>query len=269
MKRLLALLAALAAFSALVTSISLASPGRDSSDRHLALKDHHLILNGGDPRTPIRHVVEIFQENVSFDHYFGTYPHAANSDGENFNAAAAHTGDRRAHCRRRVPRFQPVCGTAQTFLPPTPTPPFHVASTATHRPRPATPAASSPAIRTTTTATSSRPSTTARWIASCRASAPAEAKLPLALPAISETVMDYYDGNTVTGLWNYAQHFAMSDNSYGTTFGPSAPGAINLISGDTGSVDVTHEANSPVHLHLDQPRQRHDAGWQGWLLADQ
>ncbi len=37
-------------------------------------------------------------------------------------------------------------------------------------------------------------------------------------------VMDYYDGNTVTGLWNYAQHFAMSDNSYGTTFGPSTPG---------------------------------------------
>ncbi len=27
--------------------------------------------------------------------------------------------------------------------------------------------------------------------------------------------MDYYDGNAVTGLWNYAQHFAMSDNSYG------------------------------------------------------
>ncbi len=48
--------------------------------------------------------------------------------------------------------------------------------------------------------------------------------------------MNYYDGNTVTGLWNYAQNFAMSDNSFGTTFGPSAPGAINLVSGDTGTV---------------------------------
>ena len=48
--------------------------------------------------------------------------------------------------------------------------------------------------------------------------------------------MNYYDGNTVTGLWNYAQQFAMSDNSFGTTFGPSAPGAINLVSGDTGNV---------------------------------
>src|SRR5215471_2511935 len=46
-------------------------------------------------------------------------------------------------------------------------------------------------------------------------------------------VMDYYDGNTVTGLWNYAQHFAMSDNSYGTVYGPSTPGALNLISGNT------------------------------------
>ena len=41
--------------------------------------------------------------------------------------------------------------------------------------------------------------------------------------------MGYYDGNTVTALWNYAQHFAMSDNSYSTTFGPSTPGALNLI----------------------------------------
>jgi phospholipase C len=45
--------------------------------------------------------------------------------------------------------------------------------------------------------------------------------------------MDYYDGNTVTGLWNYAQHFAMSDNSYSTGFGPSTPGALNLVSGQT------------------------------------
>ena len=30
--------------------------------------------------TPIEHVIVIFQENVSFDHYFGTYPNAANDD---------------------------------------------------------------------------------------------------------------------------------------------------------------------------------------------
>ena len=48
--------------------------------------------------------------------------------------------------------------------------------------------------------------------------------------------MGYYDGNTVTALWNYAQRYAMSDNSYDTNFGPSTPGAINLISGQTNGV---------------------------------
>jgi phospholipase C len=37
---------------------------------------------GGKTATPIKHVVVIFQENVSFDHYFGTYPLAENPRGE-------------------------------------------------------------------------------------------------------------------------------------------------------------------------------------------
>ena len=36
--------------------------------------------------TPIKHLVVIFDENVSFDHYFGTYPDATNSDGSPFHA---------------------------------------------------------------------------------------------------------------------------------------------------------------------------------------
>ncbi len=35
-----------------------------------------------DGGTPIRHVVVIFQQNVSFDHYFATYPTALNPPGE-------------------------------------------------------------------------------------------------------------------------------------------------------------------------------------------
>jgi phospholipase C len=38
--------------------------------------------NGGATSTPIKHLVVIFQENVSFDHYFGTYPNATNPSGE-------------------------------------------------------------------------------------------------------------------------------------------------------------------------------------------
>src|SRR5699024_3504530 len=31
--------------------------------------------------TQIKHLVVIFNENISFDHYFGTYPRAANTNG--------------------------------------------------------------------------------------------------------------------------------------------------------------------------------------------
>ncbi|HLK43872.1 MAG TPA: alkaline phosphatase family protein, partial [Thermoleophilia bacterium] len=68
---------------------------------------------------------------------------------------------------------------------------------------------------------------------------------PFGAPCNADTVMDYFDGNTATAMWNYAQRFAMNDNSYGTTFGPSSPGAINLASGDTGNVDTSHMVNSP------------------------
>src|SRR5205807_6886138 len=36
----------------------------------------------GGTASPIKHLVVIFQENVSVDHYFGTYPKAANTSGE-------------------------------------------------------------------------------------------------------------------------------------------------------------------------------------------
>ena len=40
------------------------------------------------PTTPIEHVVVLFPENISFDHYFGTYPKALNGPGEpRFTAA--------------------------------------------------------------------------------------------------------------------------------------------------------------------------------------
>ena len=75
--------------------------------------------------------------------------------------------------------------------------------------------------------------------------------------------MDYYDGNTVTGLWNYAQNYAMSDNSFDTVFGPSTPGALNLISGQTHGVQavdsVTHlPVTDALHVGLaGRQRRRH------------
>jgi phospholipase C len=61
--------------------------------------------------------------------------------------------------------------------------------------------------------------------------------------------LGYFDGNTVTALWNYAQHYAMSDNSYGTTFGPSTPGAVNLVAGNT--YPATPSAATPKVVNPD------------------
>ena len=55
----------------LVSALALAVAGAG------ALADHR-----APTATPIKHVVVIFQENVSFDHYFGTYPIALNLSGE-------------------------------------------------------------------------------------------------------------------------------------------------------------------------------------------
>jgi len=59
--------------------------------------------------------------------------------------------------------------------------------------------------------------------------------------------MGFFDGNTVTALWNYAQHFAMSDNFYSTNFGASLAGHLNLISGQTHGVspkDMQNEVSN-------------------------
>ena len=66
-----ALLAAVAVASFIVAGGATASRGDDG---------------GGSvsTATPIKHLVVIFQENVSFDHYFATYPNAANTDGTPF-----------------------------------------------------------------------------------------------------------------------------------------------------------------------------------------
>ena len=50
--------------------------------------------------------------------------------------------------------------------------------------------------------------------------------------------MGIFDGNTVTAFWNYAQNFAMSDNMWGDTYGPSTPGLLNMFAGNTNGIVV-------------------------------
>jgi phospholipase C len=59
-------------------------------------------------------------------------------------------------------------------------------------------------------------------------------------------VMGYFDGNTVTALWHYAQHFAMSDNAFSDTYGPSTPGALEVVSGQTNGMKIVAGSRKPV-----------------------
>jgi phospholipase C len=186
---------------------------------------------GPPARTPIQHVVVIFQENVSFDHYFGTYPFATNADGTPFTAKQG-TPD--------------VSGLTWSLLGANPNQanPKRLDSSATGLPGDAGGELTCDQDHNYSDEQQAfdggKMDQFVQSVGAASGTAPGTTT-----PCDPKTVMDYYDGNTVTGLWNYAQNYAMSDNSFGTTFGPSAPGAINLASGDTGDVDLAHTANSP------------------------
>jgi phospholipase C len=173
--------------------------------------------------TPITHIVIIFGENQSFDHYFGTYPNALNPKGEpQFHA---------------LPNTPSINGLSNALL------------------------NNNPNLNPANGAGAANPFRLDRSQAFTQdmdhdylaeqlafdggamdlfpANTGSAGPPPSAPPAVVLTtglVMGYYDGNTTTALWNYAQHYAMSDNSYSSDFGPSTVGAINLISGQTNGV---------------------------------
>jgi phospholipase C len=169
--------------------------------------------------TPIRHLVVIFDENESFDHYFGTYPYAANTDGTPFVAK---------------PGTPKVNGLYSEITPAGPTGPLLTNNPNEYNPQRLTP---SEAL-TESNDHSDVPEQKAddggkqdAFVQNTEASTPSNGcGAEYCPPGI---VMDYFDGNTVTALWNYAQNYAMSDNDFDTAFGPSSPGAINVTSGNT------------------------------------
>jgi phospholipase C len=50
----------------------------------------------------------------------------------------------------------------------------------------------------------------------------------------------------VTAPWSYAQRFAKNNNSFGTVFGPSTPGLLNLVAGNTYPAAVAGGTTSSV-----------------------
>jgi phospholipase C len=179
--------------------------------------------------TPIKHLVVIFQENVSFDHYFGTYPNAANTTGQPFKGSSKAKVNGLAN--------NPGAGGIGTLLSNNPNKDSAGNQVNPRRYDPAS-------INDVLTCDQDHDyndeqkafngGAMDKFVTSVGTGS---GKSPTGQPCVAGDVMNYYDGNTTTALWNYAQNFSMSDNSFGTTFGPSSPGAINLVSGNTGTVD--------------------------------
>ena len=184
--------------------------------------------------TPIKHLVVIYDENVSFDHYFATYPHALNPPGEPRFTAAPGTPRVNnlltAHLLRHNPNFtnhRNGAGAADPFR-----------------------------LDRTQAATADQ---NHGYTAEQQAYNHGKADLfprytgrgtPGGAGAFGTPgqVMGYYDGNTVTAIWNYAQHFAMSDNAYTNTYGPSTPGALEVVSGQTNGVKLVRSTNKTYYI---------------------
>ena len=196
------MLALAAAAVALVPALSVANDDHDAAARARTA-------------TPIKHLVVIFQENISFDHYFGTYPKSMNPTGQPaFHAAPGTptvngltggllTNNPNQGNPQRIDRSQPLtCDQGHDYTP---------EQVAVGR----------GLMDRFVEATGVGPTL-------------GECVVPKQAPTPGNfAVMDYYDGNTVTALWNYAQHFALSDNSFGSGFGPSTPGAFEVVAGNS------------------------------------
>jgi phospholipase C len=183
----------------------------------------------GATATPIQHLVIIFQENVSFDHYFATYPNALNPPGEpafHGKPGTSVVNGLSAGLLTNNPNLNPLNGQGATN-------PFRLSrSQAVTRDQGHGYKAEQQAFDN---------GLMDLFPLFVGKSGPP----PVGTGIINTTGLNlgYFDGNTVTALWNYAQHFAMSDNSYSTGFGPSTPGLLNLVAGQTnGATNISPAA---------------------------
>jgi phospholipase C len=187
------------------------------------------------PNGDVLHIVVIFGENVSFDHYFGTYPAAANKAGEPPFTAAAGT-----------PVPDGLSGMLLTANPNAANPDNGAAAANPFRLDRAQAATADQDHAYAPEQTAFDGGAMDRFpyaVGSADSEALAARTSAAKVAASKGLTMGYYDGNTVTALWNYAQHYALNDHSFGTTFGPSTVGAINLISGQTNGTVAGQNAD--------------------------
>jgi phospholipase C len=196
---------------------------------------HRSDASGLETRTPIKHLVVIFDENRSFDHYFGTYPIALNLPGEVPFHPKPHTPKIENYLRHpplllNNPNYYLDSVTHEkVYVNPFRLGRDHVVQCSQNHGYMNEQQAVNGGLMD-------------QFIPFNKAVAP-QAGFPQCDPTI---VMSYYDGNTVTALWTYAQLFAMSDNHFASNWGSSTVGAINVVSGQTHGAVVAPGSPDPV-----------------------
>ena len=232
-------------FGCVTGALTMAAAGALADDDHA----------GGFPTaTPIKHLVVIFQENVSFDHYFGTYPNAQNSDGTPFHPSEYTPKVNNLVTPLDVNNgFKPLTGL--DLINNNPNGPTG-SGAATNGANAANPFRLSPGQALTAdqghgyTPEQQASDNGKMDLFPANTGAAGPPPSPPPTPVTNKgLVMGYFDGNTVTAFWNYAQHFSLNDNSYTTVYGPSTPGALDLISGQTNGLDLSVSTNVPVTGH--------------------
>ncbi len=195
--------------------------------------------------TPVKHLVIIFDENISFDHYFGTYPNALNPPHETPFKADPNTprvNGLTPFLLQRNPNFLNVKVNHSYATNPFRLGPAQAATADQNHGYTEEQLAFHAGLMDSFPQYTGLPAPAAqKFSPESMAGAP-----PEYVHQTKGLVMGYFDGNTVTALWNYAQRYALNDNSYASTFGQSTQGAIELISGQTNG--VTDQINAASFL---------------------
>lgn len=168
-------------------------------------------LKAPKPHTPIKHLVILVLQDQSFDRYFGVYPHAKNAAGENA-----------FHALKNTPL---VDGLTKALL--------------EHNPNLNNPYRMAPQEPTCDNGHGVYAEKRSYNHGKNNMFIWRDYDISSGINddgCFPQSVMGYYDGNSVTALWNYAQHYAMADRLFASNYTTEAGGMIDLIAGTNKGV---------------------------------
>ncbi|MBV9232705.1 MAG: phosphoesterase [Candidatus Eremiobacteraeota bacterium] len=163
-------------------------------------------------RTRVKHVFVIYQENHSFDNYFGTFPGA-----DNLASPQAQTHGFR--------QYDPI-GKAWVT-------PFRLTDPDTEGPSQAR-----PVLLAKMDNGSMDAFVAAQETASSKRFGPDGAR------DVGLLTMAHYDCDTIPFLWKYARRFDLFDRMFSVMAGPSTPAALSLIAGQAGETQWARDPQS-------------------------